>query len=175
MVIWHSVYIWYVLLLFSNPLIYVLLFLSLFSCREPDIPAWAPLLYQLQLLDIREKPDPLTLPIADRIRIGNQKREHGNFHFQREEFCLAARAYSMALDVLTTRSRGTPAINTWIYSWKIFTYCHLAEMCGRWCEIKVDTHTHSLALEKPLRHSITSISAQNDITIFKLSSSLPSA
>uniref|UniRef100_A0A3Q3RY35 peptidylprolyl isomerase n=1 Tax=Mastacembelus armatus TaxID=205130 RepID=A0A3Q3RY35_9TELE len=61
--------------------------------REPDIPAWAPLLYQLQLLDIREKTDPLTLPIADRIRIGNQKRERGNFHFQREENSLAARAY----------------------------------------------------------------------------------
>nr|XP_046249040.1 FKBP prolyl isomerase 16 [Scatophagus argus] len=73
--------------------------------REPDIPAWAPLLYQLQLLDIREKPDPLTLPIADRIRIGNQKRERGNFHFQREEYSLAARAYCMALDVLTTRNR----------------------------------------------------------------------
>ncbi|KAI3370715.1 hypothetical protein L3Q82_007272 [Scortum barcoo] len=74
--------------------------------REPDIPAWAPLLYQLQLLDIREKPDPLTLPIADRIRIGNQKRERGNFHFQREEYCMAVRAYCMALDVLTTQGRG---------------------------------------------------------------------
>ncbi|XP_005729996.1 FKBP prolyl isomerase 16 [Pundamilia nyererei] len=73
--------------------------------REPDIPAWAPLLYQLQLLDFREKPDPLTLPIADRIRIGNQKRETGNFHFQREEYSLAARAYCVALDVLTTRSK----------------------------------------------------------------------
>ncbi|XP_026222390.1 peptidyl-prolyl cis-trans isomerase FKBP8 [Anabas testudineus] len=73
--------------------------------REPDIPAWAPLLYQLQLLDIRDKPDPLTLPIADRIRIGNQKREQGNFHFQREEYSKAARAYCMALDVLTTHSR----------------------------------------------------------------------
>ncbi|XP_069018659.1 FKBP prolyl isomerase 16 isoform X1 [Embiotoca jacksoni] len=73
--------------------------------REPDIPAWAPLLYQLQLLDIRAKPDPLTLSIADRIRIGNQKRERGNFHFQREEYGMAARAYCMALDMLTTRSR----------------------------------------------------------------------
>ncbi|KAI4826024.1 hypothetical protein KUCAC02_021682, partial [Chaenocephalus aceratus] len=73
--------------------------------REPDIPAWAPLLYQLQLLDFREKLDLLTLPVADRIRIGNQKRERGNFHFQREEYSMAARAYSMALDVLTTRSR----------------------------------------------------------------------
>ncbi|XP_029991867.1 FKBP prolyl isomerase 16 isoform X2 [Sphaeramia orbicularis] len=72
--------------------------------REPDIPAWAPLLSQLQLLDIRDKPDPLTLPIADRIRIGNQKRERGNFHFQREEYSMAARSYSMSLDMLTTCS-----------------------------------------------------------------------
>ncbi|KAM9854769.1 FKBP prolyl isomerase 16 [Aulostomus maculatus] len=73
--------------------------------REPDIPAWAPLLYQLQLLDVRDKPDLLTLPIADRIRIGNQKRERGNFYFQRNEYSMAARAYCMALDVLTTRNR----------------------------------------------------------------------
>ncbi|KAG7521575.1 peptidyl-prolyl cis-trans isomerase FKBP8-like [Solea senegalensis] len=79
--------------------------------RQPDIPAWAPLLYQLQLLDIREKPDPLTLPIADRIRIGHQKRERGNVHFQREEYCMAARAYCMALDVLTTCGRGNARQN----------------------------------------------------------------
>ncbi|CAG5958040.1 unnamed protein product, partial [Menidia menidia] len=60
---------------------------------EPDIPSWAPILYQLQLLEFRDKPDPLTLSIADRIRIGNQKRERGNFHFQREEYSLAATAY----------------------------------------------------------------------------------
>ncbi|XP_077451544.1 FKBP prolyl isomerase 16 isoform X2 [Stigmatopora argus] len=70
--------------------------------REPDIPAWAPLLYQLQLLDIADKADPLNLPVSDRIRIGNQKRERGNFHFQREEYSMAARAYCLALDVLTT-------------------------------------------------------------------------
>ncbi|XP_061533779.1 FKBP prolyl isomerase 16 isoform X2 [Phycodurus eques] len=70
--------------------------------REPDIPAWAPLLYQLQLLHVRDKPDPLNLPVSDRIRIANQKRERGNFHFQREEYGMAARAYCMALDVLTT-------------------------------------------------------------------------
>ncbi|XP_052437840.1 FKBP prolyl isomerase 16 [Carassius gibelio] len=72
--------------------------------REPDIPAWAPLLYQLQLLDFREKPDPLSLPIPERIRIGNQKRERGNFYFQREEYSMAAQAYLMALDMLTTRT-----------------------------------------------------------------------
>ncbi|XP_018619414.1 FKBP prolyl isomerase 16 [Scleropages formosus] len=73
--------------------------------RDPDIPAWSPLLYELQLLDIRDKPDPLTLSIPDRIRIGNQKRERGNFYFQREEYSMAAKAYCMALDVLTTKSR----------------------------------------------------------------------
>lgn len=72
--------------------------------REPDIPAWAPLLYQLQLLDFREKPNPLSLPIPDRIRIGSQKRERGNFYFQREEYSMAAQAYCMALDMLTTRT-----------------------------------------------------------------------
>ncbi|XP_019737313.1 FKBP prolyl isomerase 16 [Hippocampus comes] len=70
--------------------------------REPDIPAGAPLLYQLQLLDVSDKADPLNLPLSDRIRAGNRKRERGNFHFQREEYGKAARAYRMALDVLTT-------------------------------------------------------------------------
>ncbi|CAL8262078.1 unnamed protein product [Merluccius merluccius] len=74
--------------------------------REPDIPSRAVLLYQLQVEEVREKRDPMSLPIADRIRIGNQKRERGNFHFQREEYSMAARAYCMALDVLTTRTRG---------------------------------------------------------------------
>ncbi|XP_055078437.1 FKBP prolyl isomerase 16 isoform X2 [Periophthalmus magnuspinnatus] len=71
--------------------------------RQPDIPAWAPLLYQLQLSDVRQKADPQTLPIAERIRIGNHKRERGNFYFQREEYNRAARAYCMGLEVLTTR------------------------------------------------------------------------
>lgn len=77
-----------------------------FIGREPDIPAWAPLLYQLQLLGFREKQDPLSLPVPDRIRIGNQKRERGNFYFQREEYSMASQAYCMALDVLTTRTQG---------------------------------------------------------------------
>ncbi|XP_017559733.1 FKBP prolyl isomerase 16 [Pygocentrus nattereri] len=72
--------------------------------REPDIPAWTPILYQLQLIEIRDKADPLSLPISDRIRIGNQKRERGNFYFQREEYSMAAQAYCMALDMLTTRT-----------------------------------------------------------------------
>ncbi|TNN46315.1 Peptidyl-prolyl cis-trans isomerase FKBP8 [Liparis tanakae] len=62
--------------------------------------------FSSNLLDVREKLDPSTLPIADCIRIGNQKRERGNFHFQREEYSMAVRAYAMALDVLTTSRDG---------------------------------------------------------------------
>lgn len=102
---------------------------SLFPLREPDVPAWAPLLYQLQLLDIRDNPDPTTLPVADRIRIGNQKRERGNFHFQREEYCLAARAYSMALSVLTTRGGGTASGETWLR----FTDKNLCSVAWKCC------------------------------------------
>ncbi|KAJ8271993.1 hypothetical protein COCON_G00108520 [Conger conger] len=73
--------------------------------REPDIPPWSPLLYQLQLLDIRPKPDPLDMPLSDRIRSANQKRERGNFFFQREEFDMAAQSYRMALYFLTAEAR----------------------------------------------------------------------
>nr|XP_006629043.1 PREDICTED: peptidyl-prolyl cis-trans isomerase FKBP8-like [Lepisosteus oculatus] len=68
--------------------------------REPDIPPGAALLYQLHLLHIRDKPDPRTLPASDCIRVGNQKRELGNFYFQREEYSKAARSYRMALEAL---------------------------------------------------------------------------
>uniref|UniRef100_A0A8B9K4Z1 FKBP prolyl isomerase 8 n=1 Tax=Astyanax mexicanus TaxID=7994 RepID=A0A8B9K4Z1_ASTMX len=72
---------------------------SFLQSTYPDIPPWTPILYQLQLVEIRDKPDPLSLPISDRIRIGNQKRERGNFCFQREEYSMAAQAYCMALDI----------------------------------------------------------------------------
>lgn len=130
----------------------------LFACREPDIPAWAPLLYQLQLLDVRDKPDPLTLPIADRIRIGNQKRERGNFHFQREEYCLAARAYSMALDVLTTRGRGTASARP------DNIYCCLGMCCNRWRKPKQSKWKHKDMLEKA-QHLIKTFPDQNDVRV----------
>ncbi|XP_066557998.1 FKBP prolyl isomerase 16 [Amia ocellicauda] len=69
--------------------------------RVPDIPPNSPLLYELQILQVRDKLDPLTLPASDCIRMGNQKRERGNFYFQREEYSKAAKSYCMALDILT--------------------------------------------------------------------------
>uniref|UniRef100_A0A8C6TIZ1 peptidylprolyl isomerase n=1 Tax=Neogobius melanostomus TaxID=47308 RepID=A0A8C6TIZ1_9GOBI len=72
--------------------------------REPDIPSWAPLLYQLQLWDVQRKADPQSLPIAERIRIGNHKRERGNFYFQREEYNRAAQAYCMGLEITSAEA-----------------------------------------------------------------------
>lgn len=89
----------------------IFLLLLLCLCREPDVPAWSPLLYQLQLLDVRDKPDRSTLSVADRIRLGSRKRERGNFHFQREDYVSAARAYGQALEVLTLAVSGT----VWIH------------------------------------------------------------
>ncbi|CAM9122983.1 unnamed protein product, partial [Lampetra planeri] len=72
---------------------------------EPDIPAWAPLLYQLQLLEVREKPDPLTLPVADRIRIGQPETRARKFSFPEGGVQHGSARLPIALEVLTTGSR----------------------------------------------------------------------
>ncbi|KAK1119586.1 peptidyl-prolyl cis-trans isomerase FKBP8-like [Acipenser oxyrinchus oxyrinchus] len=69
--------------------------------RDPDIPADASLLYELQLLEVRERPSLQSLSASDCIRIGSQKRERGNYYFQREEYQDAFQSYSTALQVLS--------------------------------------------------------------------------
>ncbi|KAG8575433.1 hypothetical protein GDO81_009551 [Engystomops pustulosus] len=69
--------------------------------RDPDIPSDASLLYKVTLLEVRDKPSLVALTTADRITLGNQKRECGNFHFEREEFRSAMHSYSQALTILT--------------------------------------------------------------------------
>ncbi|XP_072889145.1 FKBP prolyl isomerase 16 isoform X2 [Hemitrygon akajei] len=51
--------------------------------RAPDIPPDATVIYEIQLLDVRNAPDPKELSPSDCIRICKQKRERGNYHFQR--------------------------------------------------------------------------------------------
>ncbi|XP_039627287.1 FKBP prolyl isomerase 16 [Polypterus senegalus] len=72
--------------------------------RDPDIPPDASLIYQLQLLEVKDAPDVQTLSDSDCIRIGNQKRERGNYYFQREEYSQALKFYSNALKVLSSPS-----------------------------------------------------------------------
>ncbi|KAG9489216.1 hypothetical protein GDO78_005292 [Eleutherodactylus coqui] len=69
--------------------------------RDPDIPSDASLLYKVTLLEVRDKPSLIALTTADRITLANQKRECGNFHFEREEYRNAMHSYSQALTILT--------------------------------------------------------------------------
>ncbi|OCT89685.1 peptidyl-prolyl cis-trans isomerase FKBP8 [Xenopus laevis] len=69
--------------------------------RDPDIPSDASLLYKVTLLCVRDKPSLGVLTTADRISLANQKRECGNFHFEREEYRSAMHSYSQALSILT--------------------------------------------------------------------------
>ena len=143
--------------------------------REPDIPTWAPLLYQLQLLDIRDKPDPMAPPIPDRIRIGNQKRERGNFHFQREEYSMAARAYCMALDMLTTRTRGKPVVSQTFSTNTPLDVCRYTRTHKHTC---IHTHqdwcTHPLVVITCFRKTISTFPVLNYMIVSSLLSASPS-
>ncbi|XP_062998750.1 peptidyl-prolyl cis-trans isomerase FKBP8-like [Elgaria multicarinata webbii] len=68
--------------------------------REPDIPKEAKLLYEVTLLQVQDSPDPSLLPAMERLSLGNQNREWGNFHFEREEYQQALHSYQQALCVL---------------------------------------------------------------------------
>ncbi|KAM8974360.1 peptidyl-prolyl cis-trans isomerase FKBP8-like [Pelodytes ibericus] len=72
--------------------------------RDPDIPSDASLMYKVTLQRVRDKPSLGVLTTADRISLGNQKRECGNFHFEREEYRSAMHSYSQALSILTPNS-----------------------------------------------------------------------
>ncbi|XP_048418952.1 FKBP prolyl isomerase 16 isoform X2 [Stegostoma tigrinum] len=77
--------------------------------RVPDVPADATLIYEVQLLDVRNAPDLKTLSVSDCIRICKQKRERGNYHFQREDYHSAVKSYNLALDVLNISSELNPS------------------------------------------------------------------
>ncbi|KAM9124591.1 peptidyl-prolyl cis-trans isomerase FKBP8-like [Pangshura tecta] len=76
--------------------------------RDPDIPSDASLLYEVTLLQIRESPDLGLLPPSARISLSKQKRERGNFHFEREEYQRAMRSYQLALGILDSPGAVPP-------------------------------------------------------------------
>ncbi|XP_067873860.1 peptidyl-prolyl cis-trans isomerase FKBP8-like [Heterodontus francisci] len=77
--------------------------------RAPDVPADATLIYEVQLLNVRNAPDPKRQSVSDCIRICKQKRERGNYHFQREDYHSAVKSYNLALDVLNVSSKLNPS------------------------------------------------------------------
>ncbi|XP_075431610.1 peptidyl-prolyl cis-trans isomerase FKBP8-like isoform X2 [Ascaphus truei] len=77
--------------------------------RDPDIPSDASLMYKVTLLRVRDKPSLGVLTTADRVSHGNQKRECGNFHFEREEYRSAMHSYSQALSILAPPNADAPS------------------------------------------------------------------
>ncbi|XP_074862997.1 peptidyl-prolyl cis-trans isomerase FKBP8-like isoform X2 [Carettochelys insculpta] len=77
--------------------------------RNPDIPSGASLLYEVTLLQIQDSPHPGLLPPSVRISLSKQKRERGNFHFEREEFQQAVRSYQLALSILDSPGAVPPS------------------------------------------------------------------
>uniref|UniRef100_A0A8C8RS40 peptidylprolyl isomerase n=1 Tax=Pelusios castaneus TaxID=367368 RepID=A0A8C8RS40_9SAUR len=76
--------------------------------RDPDIPPDASLLYEVTLLQIRASPDLGLLPPSGRISLSKQKRERGNYHFQRKEYQQAIHSYQLALGILDSPAPPSP-------------------------------------------------------------------
>jgi len=70
--------------------------------EEPDksIPADAAITYTVQLLAVKEEEDQEEFTYETRKKIGNMKRERGNFWFERNEYNMAIQCYRKALDFL---------------------------------------------------------------------------
>ncbi|RZF43912.1 hypothetical protein LSTR_LSTR007248 [Laodelphax striatellus] len=70
--------------------------------RLPDIPPDATLHYSVTLLSAEPEPDIAGYSIKERKRIGNRKKERGNWWYARQENTLAISCYRRALDFLDT-------------------------------------------------------------------------
>lgn len=68
--------------------------------RPPDIPPNSEITYRVHLLSSEPEAAIETLPALERKRIGNQKRERGNWWYIRDEHNFAIQCYRRALDFL---------------------------------------------------------------------------
>ncbi|KAK8735326.1 hypothetical protein OTU49_005617 [Cherax quadricarinatus] len=66
----------------------------------PDVPPDSNITYRVELLDFAPEKEPGSLPISERMVIGNRKRERGNWWFNRDEYSMAIQCYSAAVDFL---------------------------------------------------------------------------
>lgn len=68
--------------------------------RKPDIPAGATLFYNVKLLDVNEEAPIHSLKVDERISVGLQKKERGNWWYSRGEHTIAINCYRRALEYL---------------------------------------------------------------------------
>ncbi|XP_012284026.1 peptidyl-prolyl cis-trans isomerase FKBP8 [Orussus abietinus] len=75
--------------------------------KEPNIPSNATIIYNVELKSVGTEAEVEMLGIEDRKKIGNKKRERGNWWFARDEPILAIQCYRRALDFLYPENGGT--------------------------------------------------------------------
>ncbi|KAG8227087.1 hypothetical protein J437_LFUL007424 [Ladona fulva] len=68
--------------------------------RPPDIPPNAEITYRVHLISSEPEPSVESLPALERKKIGNKKRERGNWWYTRDEHNFAIQCYRRALDFL---------------------------------------------------------------------------
>ncbi|KAI9556257.1 hypothetical protein GHT06_018831 [Daphnia sinensis] len=69
-----------------------------------DIPPDATILYTIELLEISKEEDLELVNIDERLRIGNAKRERGNWWYSRGDYTSSIQCYRRALDYLDTEN-----------------------------------------------------------------------
>ncbi|XP_046437656.1 peptidyl-prolyl cis-trans isomerase FKBP8-like isoform X1 [Daphnia pulex] len=69
-----------------------------------DIPPEATILYTIELLEVSKETDLELVNIDERLRIGNAKRERGNWWYSRGDFTSSIQCYRRALDYLDTEN-----------------------------------------------------------------------
>ncbi|XP_067002036.2 peptidyl-prolyl cis-trans isomerase FKBP8 [Anabrus simplex] len=74
--------------------------------RGSDIPPNATIIYKVELLSAEHEPDLDTLTAAERSRIGNKKRERGNWWYERENYTAAIQCYRRAVEYLDELDAG---------------------------------------------------------------------
>lgn len=72
--------------------------------REPEIPANAKLRYRITLMKCDDPPCYEQMSPDKRFELADEKRERGNYYFNRKEYSFALTSYSKALQILTTAS-----------------------------------------------------------------------
>lgn len=67
--------------------------------RNPDVPSNASVTYEIEILDYEDQPKFSTLPISERVRLSNEKRERGNYLYARSECSRAIDIYLKAISI----------------------------------------------------------------------------
>ncbi|CAG2102831.1 unnamed protein product [Medioppia subpectinata] len=76
------------------------------------IPPDASLDCELHLLSVQWLDEEFVLPIVDRIRIGNRKKERGNFWFGRQEYSTCIQCYKSAIKLLDATDEELESLDT---------------------------------------------------------------